>query len=115
MVHHSCCIHTGPCVSFDASSLGFGQVKSGGIVTRILNIANESDVNTAFQVRFIHLYMHFSADHVIVLEPCMTLLFCPLDYNYSRSSGLFVNCTVITIKYIYIIFSLYFFVTVSHR
>jgi hypothetical protein len=38
-------------VNFDAASLGFGQIKSGGIVTRILNITNESDVNTAFQVR----------------------------------------------------------------
>ena len=40
----------GPSVRFDTSSLGFGQVKSGGVVTRILNITNESDVNTAFQV-----------------------------------------------------------------
>ncbi|CAB4001244.1 Hypothetical predicted protein, partial [Paramuricea clavata] len=39
----------GPRVKFDTSSLGFGQVKSGGTITRILNIINDSDVNTAFQ------------------------------------------------------------------
>ncbi|XP_028409059.1 cilia- and flagella-associated protein 65-like [Dendronephthya gigantea] len=39
----------GPSVMFDTSSLGFGQVNSGGTVTRILTIKNNSDVNTAFQ------------------------------------------------------------------
>jgi hypothetical protein len=45
--------YIGPRVKFDTSSLGFGQVKSGGTVTRILNVINDSDVNTAFQVSFI--------------------------------------------------------------
>ena len=47
-------------MTFDTQSLGFGQVASGGTVTRILKITNESDVNTAFQVSFLCCYMNIS-------------------------------------------------------
>ena len=40
----------GPRVMLDSTSVSFGEITSGGSVTRVINITNSSDIDTVFQV-----------------------------------------------------------------
>lgn len=71
-------------MTFDTPTLGFGQVRSGGVVTRILNITNESDVNTAFQVSIKHFVVIPSATETRECKRFLLVLQVPSTGNVDK-------------------------------